>query len=126
MKQLEEIAKFIKKCQTSYFLLLQLMEMKHESTDVKVNTFSIDNEGSHSDHENFRCDEGSQFQCAKCNKTFYLKKHLLFHIKGHSEMRPYTCPDCGIGFKYRQNLLQHKLSHNNIRLYKCNICGKSK
>lgn len=119
MKQLDEIGIFIQKCKINYSFLLQNLKIKHVFTDDK-------DEDQNDSEENFHDLEKPQFQCAKCDKTFYLKKHLLFHIKGHSETRPYKCLNCSLCFKYKQNLLQHKLLHSTHNLYKCHICGKGK
>lgn len=124
VKQLEEIRSFIDKCKANHSLLLHLINVKSETADQKENNYCEETEVN-SDNERYtKVIKKVQFQCAKCNKSFQLKKHLLVHIKGHSEVRPYNCVECNLCFKYKQNLLQHRLLHSNFNLYKCHICGK--
>lgn len=94
----------------------------------KENEYSDDNEmneACNADNETGQhVIKKSQFQCARCDMSFDLKKHLRVHIRGHSEIRPYGCLDCKLHFKFKQNLIQHRLLHSSVRLYKCHICGK--
>lgn len=99
------------------------MEIKPISLREKDDDY-IDNEVIQFDEESFCVPEKPRFKCVKCHKNFYLKKHLLLHIKGHSELRPYKCLNCNVSFKYKQNLLEHKLLHKENNIYKCHICGK--
>lgn len=125
MKQLQEIGTFIEKCKAYHSLLLHMTNIKSESSDEKGNESYDDSKDVNSDNEiSTKCIK-RLFPCAKCNKHFSVKKHLLVHIKKqHTQRRSYICHDCNASFKNKQNLVHHRLLHNTTKLYNCHICGK--
>lgn len=57
-------------------------------------------------------EDGGQFRCDICGKTFKKKPHLREHIRGsHSAIPRYSCHLCGKTFGWRADYLKHQRKH---------------
>lgn len=124
VKKLNEIWIFIEKCRANQSLL----EVLEDSVDIKSENIDQREYDDFDECHEFKLEnetmKDDKFLCAKCSKSFATKRHLLTHIKRHSEVKPYNCLQCGLGFMYKQNLLQHKVLNKCVRSYECYVCKK--
>ncbi|XP_078324085.1 uncharacterized protein LOC111123115 isoform X2 [Crassostrea virginica] len=70
-------------------------------------------------------EEGQNFTCSICSKSFPLQRLLNRHLKCHSEIKRYLCTICGKGFNDTFDLKRHTRTHTGVRPYKCSTCGKA-
>ena len=76
-------------------------------------------------HENQA--NGITFDCDKCDKSFFLKWKLKYHIKAvHEGIKNHQCDICGKKFFEKKNLRIHNEEvHALDRKFKCQHCEKS-
>ncbi|CAH1268836.1 ZNF845 [Branchiostoma lanceolatum] len=67
------------------------------------------------------------FKCDKCDRTFYRKKQLDWHVFSHDkDLSPHQCDSCGKKFVCARTLREHiDAIHKKIRPYSCSYCSKS-
>lgn len=70
-------------------------------------------------------EDGQNFTCSICSKSFPLQRLLNRHLKCHSEIKRYLCTICGKGFNDTFDLKRHTRTHTGVRPYKCGTCGKA-
>ena len=59
------------------------------------------------------------------DKAFSWRGSLKYHMRVHTEDKPYKCSLCDKSFNYSGSLLSHKLhTHGIERSYDCHYCGK--
>ena len=56
-------------------------------------------------------DQGEEFHCGLCSKTFKLQRLLNRHLKNHSQLKRYLCTFCGKGFNDTFDLKRHTRTH---------------
>ncbi|XP_037944313.1 zinc finger protein 184-like [Teleopsis dalmanni] len=64
------------------------------------------------------------YSCAKCNKSFSLKRSLNYHIRYHCGKKLNTCTECNKIFASKKGLNIHMRQHTGERPYKCTECNK--
>ena len=76
-------------------------------------------------HENQA--SGTTFDCDKCDKSFFLKGKLNYHIKAvHEGIKSHVCDKCGKKFFEKKGLRIHNEEvHALERKFKCQHCEKS-
>jgi ovo-like protein len=55
--------------------------------------------------------QGQEFICGLCGKTFKLQRLLNRHLKNHSQLKRYLCTFCGKGFNDTFDLKRHTRTH---------------
>ncbi len=55
--------------------------------------------------------QGEEFICGLCQKTFKLQRLLNRHLKNHSQLKRYLCTFCGKGFNDTFDLKRHTRTH---------------
>ncbi len=61
-------------------------------------------------------------RCPKCGKGFAQKYLLKEHLKVHETTKAHHCDFCGKAYKRPESLRVHKKKHLNRREYKCSVC----
>jgi ovo-like protein len=61
--------------------------------------------------------QGSEFICGLCMKTFKLQRLLNRHLKNHSQLKRYLCTFCGKGFNDTFDLKRHTRTHTGIGVF---------
>ncbi|XP_037951592.1 zinc finger protein 268-like isoform X4 [Teleopsis dalmanni] len=64
------------------------------------------------------------YSCAKCNKSYSLKRSLNYHIRYHCGKKLNTCTECNKIFASKKGLNIHMRQHTGERPYKCTECNK--
>ena len=66
------------------------------------------------------------FECSECGKKFFRPGHLKFHMRVHTEEKPYACEcsECGKKFSRSSDLKVHMRMHTGEKPYECCECGK--
>ncbi|KAF9452204.1 hypothetical protein P691DRAFT_831133 [Macrolepiota fuliginosa MF-IS2] len=57
--------------------------------------------------------------CAQSNRR---RDHILIHVGGHLDQRPFACPDCSARFLRKNECKRHELSHTGTRPFTCDMC----
>lgn len=75
-------------------------------------------------------DDGKNFSCSLCKKTFRLKSTLIQHERIHLDSRPFVCTyddNCRKSFRQKSHLIQHSRIHFDSKPFPCSFqgCGKS-
>ncbi|KAI8898715.1 hypothetical protein BC833DRAFT_538868 [Globomyces pollinis-pini] len=65
------------------------------------------------------------YNCSICNQKFKHAYQLNFHLKNHSDDRPFSCSQCEKTFKRKDGLKVHEKIHTQKLDYTCEYCGKS-
>jgi len=52
-----------------------------------------------------------RFCCEFCGKAFKMKKHLVVHIRVHTNERPFKCKYCDLAFKQWGDRTKHEALH---------------
>ena len=55
--------------------------------------------------------QGEEFICGLCSKTFKLQRLLNRHLKNHSQLKRYLCTFCAKGFNDTFDLKRHTRTH---------------
>ncbi|KAJ6635989.1 Zinc finger protein [Pseudolycoriella hygida] len=76
-------------------------------------------------HSKTHTNEGKRFFCSVCNSGFNKKTNLEFHLRIHTNERPYKCEQCPKSFAHVSGLNCHRRVHTGERPYKCPFCTKS-
>lgn len=58
--------------------------------------------------------QGEDFACGLCSKTFKLQRLLNRHLKNHSQLKRYLCTFCGKGFNDTFDLKRHTRTHTGL------------
>ncbi|CAG9574994.1 unnamed protein product [Danaus chrysippus] len=68
--------------------------------------------------------DGVRFICDYCGKKFKQKLSLTYHIRLHTNYRPYKCPDCQLSFTTLTSLKSHvQWTHVSKTKFKCLSCN---
>lgn len=75
-------------------------------------------------------EEGKNFSCSLCKKSFRLKSTLIQHERIHLDSRPFVCTydsNCRKSFRQKSHLIQHSRIHFDSKPFPCSYqgCGKS-
>ncbi|XP_061390302.1 myoneurin-like [Musca vetustissima] len=65
------------------------------------------------------------YQCEICNKSYRIMSDLRNHMYRHTGERPFKCKFCDRHFMDRSSRHRHERVHTNSRPYTCNVCSKS-
>ncbi len=60
-----------------------------------------------------------QHKCTICNKTFFQRKNLRYHMKIHGDDKEYKCDFCDEMFRTKQERREHKANHKDPVCKKC-------
>lgn len=65
------------------------------------------------------------FFCHICGRNMYTKINLEYHIRVHTQERPFKCTieGCEKAFKQDGQLNRHILTHSSEQNYSCDVCG---
>ncbi|XP_037278462.2 Zn finger homeodomain 1 isoform X2 [Rhipicephalus microplus] len=69
-------------------------------------------------------EEGCNFCCDQCEKTFNKQSSLARHKYEHSGQRPHKCDVCEKAFKHKHHLTEHKRLHSGEKPFQCQKCFK--
>ncbi|CAH2068881.1 unnamed protein product, partial [Iphiclides podalirius] len=69
--------------------------------------------------------DGKQWQCDVCRKSFTTKYFLKKHKRLHTGETPYACKQCNKTFTFQQSYHKHLLYHNDEKPHICNYCGRA-
>lgn len=61
--------------------------------------------------------QGAEFACGLCTKTFKLQRLLNRHLKNHSQLKRYLCTFCGKGFNDTFDLKRHTRTHTGLSCF---------
>ncbi|KAF9468923.1 hypothetical protein BDZ94DRAFT_552627 [Collybia nuda] len=66
----------------------------------------------------------SDFRCyvAGCTQLNKRRDHILIHVGGHLDQRPFGCIHCPARFLRRNECKRHEVSHSGVRPYVCRDC----
>lgn len=71
-------------------------------------------------HETTRKDEEKQFVCGVCNRSYFHRRHLDYHMRKHTNDRRYACDKCDMIFFYSDAVKWHRIRvHDEPPLYTC-------
>ncbi|XP_075145546.1 uncharacterized protein LOC142220344 [Haematobia irritans] len=65
------------------------------------------------------------YQCEICSKSYRIMSDLRNHMYRHTGERPFKCKFCDRHFMDRSSRHRHERVHTNSRPYTCNVCNKS-
>ena len=65
---------------------------------------------------------GGNFQCSYCFKTFVEAKGLRAHLWVHERKKDFECEICKKTFLRSHQLVRHKRTHSGEQPYKCTMC----
>ncbi|KXN87917.1 Transcription factor Sp1 [Leucoagaricus sp. SymC.cos] len=57
-----------------------------------------------------------------CNQSNRRRDHILIHVGGHLDQRPFACSHCPARFLRKNECKRHELSHTGTRPFTCDIC----
>ncbi|XP_049513082.1 zinc finger protein 585A-like isoform X2 [Dermacentor silvarum] len=61
--------------------------------------------------------------CQYCPYVAKDRSNLAFHLRTHSNERPFLCEVCGRGFKRKEHVEYHRRIHTGEKRYKCSVCS---
>ncbi|XP_052820851.1 histone-lysine N-methyltransferase MECOM-like isoform X1 [Mya arenaria] len=71
-------------------------------------------------------DDGGDFKCEECPRSFALKSNLARHQIVHESGRKFSCEHCERHFTDPSNLQRHiRSQHHGARCHACTDCGKT-
>uniref|UniRef100_A0A1A9V7W9 Protein krueppel n=1 Tax=Glossina austeni TaxID=7395 RepID=A0A1A9V7W9_GLOAU len=65
------------------------------------------------------------YQCEICHKAYRMMSELKNHMYRHTGERPFKCKYCDRKFMDRSSRHRHERLHTNSRPFECKICNKS-
>lgn len=57
-----------------------------------------------------------------CNQSNRRRDHILIHVGGHLDQRPFACTHCPARFLRKNECKRHELSHSGARPFTCDLC----
>lgn len=65
-----------------------------------------------------------KFKCTVpgCHWKFVFKNELTYHLRSHSQEKPYLCDICGYAASTKIRLQRHNITHTGERKYHCEYC----
>ncbi|EKM80466.1 hypothetical protein AGABI1DRAFT_106639 [Agaricus bisporus var. burnettii JB137-S8] len=57
-----------------------------------------------------------------CNQFNRRRDHILIHVGGHLDQRPFACSHCSARFLRKNECKRHELSHTGTRPFTCDLC----
>ena len=65
-----------------------------------------------------------KFKCTfpGCHWKFVFKNELSYHLRSHSQEKPYLCDICGYAASTKIRLQRHNVTHTGERKYHCEYC----
>ena len=68
--------------------------------------------------------EEKPYQCTQCDETFSQKQTFTEHIRPHTGERPYHCHQCDKGFTQKSDLKENMRMNTGEKPYQWNQCDK--
>lgn len=60
----------------------------------------------------------TEYHCSECSRVFMHKNSLVYHMRGHTGIRPHPCNQCGKSFFAASALKVHlRLHSGNFKLF---------
>lgn len=65
------------------------------------------------------------FQCFYCDRMYFHKRHLGYHMRKHTGENNYHCDKCDLNFHYKEKFMWHKVRvHDESAPFFCQKCKK--
>jgi hypothetical protein len=87
----------------------KMLEKKLQSFDASKSTSGEDK----LDYLNFMQFQDGVYTCGICAKTKHVRKHMLHHLKQHSEVPTFQCEKCPEKFVFKKKYEKHVMEHEN-------------
>ena len=113
-----ECDKQFKNKQQLFYHMEKHVELECNVCSAKCNDLSVLD-----DHMGTHIDGPKQFQCDRCDKSFYFAKLLTRHKKNHEMQFSVACSVCDKLCVNKKALLRH-MRHHTGDTYDCRECGK--
>ncbi|KRT80224.1 zinc finger protein [Oryctes borbonicus] len=68
--------------------------------------------------------KATEYHCSECSRVFMHKNSLVYHMRGHTGIRPHPCNQCGKSFFAASALKVHLRLHSGDKPYRCEYCGR--
>ena len=104
-------------------LSLRVHMEKHVQEECGACDAKFDDLKSLDDHMGTHIDGPKQFQCDRCDQSFYLSKMLKHHSHNHAKQFPVSCQYCDKVCVNRKTLVRHMRRHTGDTM-DCPECGK--
>ena len=102
--------------------------MRDEILHVNIVLVVVQTNGGLQLHVKFSHKKDFRFNCAICQKSFFIPSDLKSHTNiVHGSMKEYACDKCNKGLGYGESLKKHMVSihgEESYNNYPCNICDK--
>ena len=95
-------------------------EQKMHICDVCGQSFYFE----HQLNQHSRRHQDRKFKCPfpGCHWKFVFKNELTYHLRSHSQEKPYLCDLCGYAASTKIRLQRHNITHTGERKYHCEYC----
>uniref|UniRef100_A0A1I8NPW9 Protein krueppel n=1 Tax=Stomoxys calcitrans TaxID=35570 RepID=A0A1I8NPW9_STOCA len=124
----EELERIIDHCANKN-VALQTLRRKAVASNMREKSAALKNNSKRKPKEKVdaaakKLMKPSMFMCNICGNVYSKKPLFQYHMRMHSDVKPYQCEICSKSYRIMSDLRNHMYRHTGERPFKCKFCDR--